>query len=133
MSINTTVSMDIYIDIDETICRTPNPPGTPRDYSQATPIPENIALVNELYDMGHNIVIWTARGGRTGKDWTEVTAKQMEEWGVKHHELRLDKPPFNILIDDKVLNTLRWEDGGNEAVFEVITRQFQDDKHATTN
>jgi len=124
--------MDIYIDIDETICRTPNPPGTPRDYSKAIPNPRNIALVNELYDMGHNIVMWTARGMRTGTDWTEVTAKQMNEWGVKHHELRLDKPPFNILIDDKVLNTLQWEEGGNKAALEVIARQFKDDKPAPT-
>ncbi len=104
--------MNIYIDIDETICRTP--PN--RDYSEAEPILENIALANQLYDEGHQITYWTARGGVSGIDWTEVTEKQLKEWGAKHHALRLDKPPFDFFIDDKVINSRDWEKNGNELV-----------------
>lgn len=103
----------IYIDIDETICTTP--PNTflihnkqSRDYSKATPLPKRIAMVNKLYDDGHKITMWTARGTGTGIDWREVTEKQLAEWGVKHHELRMGKPAFDLFIDDKVLNSDRW-------------------------
>ena len=96
--------MIVYIDIDETICITPED----RDYAKASPIKENIAKANKLYDEGNTIVYWTARGGGTGIDWREVTEKQFEEWGVKYHELKFDKP-YDLLIDDKALNTDDWK------------------------
>jgi len=96
--------MLIYIDIDETICNTPED----RDYAKATPIKENIAKANKLYDKGNTIVYWTARGGTTGIDWREVTEKQFNEWGVKYHELKFDKP-YDLIIDDKALNTEDWK------------------------
>jgi len=96
----------IYIDIDETICTN----DEDRDYSKAKPINENIAKANKLYDEGNSIVYWTARGAVTGIDWRSVTEKQFDEWGVKYHELRLDKPAFDLFIDDKVLNVERWDD-----------------------
>lgn len=98
--------MIIYIDIDETICTN----DEDRDYSKAKPINENIAKANKLYDEGNSIVYWTARGAVTGIDWRSVTEKQFDEWGVKYHELRLDKPAFDLFIDDKVLNVERWDD-----------------------
>ena len=58
--------MIIYVDIDETICVSPED----RDYSKAIPIQKNIEKINNLYYNGHTIVYWTARGtGRivTGK------------------------------------------------------------------
>jgi len=96
--------MIIYIDIDETICVTP----PDRDYSKATPIVENIEKANKLYDEGHEITYWTARGTKSGIDWTEITKKQLEKWGVKHHELRLGKPYYDLFIDDKNINTIDW-------------------------
>lgn len=96
--------MLIYIDIDETICMN----YIDRDYSHAEPIKENIAKANKLYDEGNTIVYWTARGRTTGIDWREVTEKQFKEWGVKYHELKFDKP-YDLLIDDKALNTEDWE------------------------
>ena len=38
--------MVIYIDIDETICHSPDKPN----YTTSTPIVENIAKANKLYD-----------------------------------------------------------------------------------
>ena len=87
----------IYVDIDETICETPNP----RFYSNAKPIKENIEKINKLYDDGNTIVYWTARGSRTNINWYDLTKKQLNDWGAKHHELRVDKPYYDLFIDDK--------------------------------
>lgn len=90
--------MIIYVDIDETICHTPN---NPRVYENASPIKENIEKINNLYDQGYTIVFWTARGSRTGTNWFDFTKKQLDSWGVKFHELRVDKPYYDLFIDDK--------------------------------
>ena len=89
--------MDILVDIDETICNT----RRDRDYSKSTPIDEHIQKINKLYDEGHHIVYWTARGSGSGIDWKDLTEKQLSAWGVKHHELRLGKPSYDLLICDK--------------------------------
>ena len=73
----------IYVDIDETICETPHP----RNYFNAQPIKENIEKINKLYDEGNTIVYWTARGSRTQINWYDLTKSQLDEWGVKYHEL----------------------------------------------
>lgn len=86
-----------FVDIDGTICRTE---GT--DYPRAEPWPEKIAKVNAFYDAGDTIVYWTARGAKSGIDWTELTRYQLNQWGAKYHELRLDKPIFDVIYDDKV-------------------------------
>ncbi len=93
--------MIIYVDVDETICL--NEPD--RDYSKAVPIRENIQKINALYESGHEIIYWTARGGTTGIDWRDITIKQFQDWDVKYHELSIgNKPHFDILIDDKAFN-----------------------------
>lgn len=90
----------IFVDIDETICSTPD---DPRVYEQATPIIENIQKINYLYDAGHRIVYWTARGSRSGKNWYDLTKQQLDSWGAKHHELRCDKPYYDLFIDDRTM------------------------------
>jgi len=68
----------------------------------ASPIVENINKVNKLFDNGHTIIYWTARGGNTGTDWTDLTTRQLEEWGAKHHQLIMnEKPAYDLLICDK--------------------------------
>ena len=98
--------LEIFVDIDGTVCHTP---GT--DYTLAEPIMENIEKVNQMYDQGHYIVYWTARGQKSGIDWTELTTQQLKEWGARYHELRLTKPAFDVFIDDKVINSRDWEAG----------------------
>lgn len=95
--------MIIYIDIDETICVTPEG----RDYSKAKPIFENIEKANKLYDEGNEIIYWTGRGRETGVDWRIVTEEQFKKWGVKYHDLKFDKP-YDLIIDDKAINTKDW-------------------------
>jgi histidinol phosphatase-like enzyme len=96
--------MTYVFDIDGTICT-----KTDGDYSQAEPILDRIQKVNELYDQGHRIVFLTARGmGRSrnspsmaNKMFFNFTKEQLEEWGVKHHDLFLGKPAGDLYIDDK--------------------------------
>ena len=97
--------MIIYIDIDETICESPEN----RDYSKSVPIGENIEKANSLYDEGNTIVYWTARGTGSGLDWRSVTEKQLKEWGVKYHNLEFGKPNYDLFIDDKNMNTRDWK------------------------
>ena len=104
-STGSTKFMIIYIDIDETICESPED----RNYSLAVPIKENIEKANKLYDEGNTIVYWTARGTVSGIDWREVTLNQFEVWGVKYHELKLGKPYYDLFIDDKNMNAEDWE------------------------
>jgi histidinol phosphatase-like enzyme len=95
----------IYVDIDETICRreTSIDFGTTHDYTKAKPIVENIEKINKLYNEGNTIVYWTARGSRKQKDWTDLTKRQLDSWGAKYHELRTDKPFYDLFIEDKSL------------------------------
>ena len=97
--------MVIYIDVDETICNSLNKP----DYTNSTPIKENIQKANKLYDEGHTIVYWTARGTLTGINWEKTTLKQFKKWGVKFHDLKFGKPYYDLFIDDKNLNTKNWK------------------------
>lgn len=87
----------IYVDIDETICET----SKNRSYEESKPINSNIEKINKLYDEGNTIVYWTSRGSRKQLDWYSVTKSQLDRWGAKHHELRVDKPYYDIFIDDK--------------------------------
>lgn len=89
----------IYVDIDETICKT----SEDRKYENSTPIYKNINKINLLYDKGNTIVYWTARGSRKQINWYDLTYKQLVDWGVKFHELRVDKPYYDLFIDDKTL------------------------------
>ena len=93
--------MKVYVDIDETICYYEGE----RHYPNALPNSERINDINELYDAGHDITYWTARGYVTGIDWYAVTESQLREWGCKYHELRMGKPLYDLFIDDKNINS----------------------------
>ena len=92
------------VDIDETICFYKDK----RIYELAIPIYDNIEKINKLYEEGHTIVYWTARGTGSGIDWREVTEKQFKDWGVKYHDLKLGKPIYDLFVDDKNINTERF-------------------------
>lgn len=90
--------MIIYVDIDETICNY----SDKREYPLAEPDIANIAKINALYEEGHIITYWTARGTVTKLDWYDLTEKQLEKWGCKYHNLSVgEKPAYDLLICDK--------------------------------
>lgn len=74
------------------------------DYESSIPMTDRIDRINQLYDDGHTIIYWTARGSGSGIDWKELTTNQLNEWGCKHHEVRLGKPTYDVWIDDKALS-----------------------------
>ena len=90
-------------DIDGTICSLePN-----SQYGDATPFPDMVDKINKLYATGHTILIMTARGSVSGKDWSDFTAWQLGEWGIPYHELIMNKKPHaDIFIDDKAINAM---------------------------
>jgi capsule biosynthesis phosphatase len=97
----------ICFDIDNIICKTNNV----RDYSKSLPIKKNIKIINEAYNNGFIIILYTARYmGRCKGDITKVkkqikplTLKQLKNWGVKYHKIYFGKPSFDLFIDDKSL------------------------------
>lgn len=90
----------IIVDIDGTICT-----NTDGEYEKAVPFKENIVAFNKLYEKGYKITYFTARGTSTGKDWTELTTRQLNEWGALYHELIMNKKPSgDLYVDDKASN-----------------------------
>lgn len=87
-------------DIDGTLCDQQE-----GDYSQAEPHRNRIHRVNSLFDEGHRIVLFTARGSKSGIDWSEATRIQLEEWGLRYHDLILGKPHADFYVDDKAIHS----------------------------
>ena len=102
--------MKYCFDLDGTICDTPSKDSKPL-YHEANPIPFMVEQVNRLFDEGNKIIIMTARGRGSGKNWTDWTIKQLDMWGVKYHELEpmFHKPTADIFIDDKGINVEEWK------------------------
>lgn len=98
--------MSIYvIDLDGTLCDTKRAEEGYWRYLEATPFPERIEKVNQLYDDGHTIIIETARGCTSGKDWYPETFEQLKTFGLKFHNLRTGvKHGADFFIDDKGIN-----------------------------
>ena len=93
--------MNIYVDVDNTITKTDG-----MDYKNAKPLFNKIAIINKLYDDGHTITYWTARGSVSKIDYYDLTKKQLDNWGVKYHNFMVGKPPYDIFIDDKTINEI---------------------------
>ena len=89
----------IRVDIDGTICKTNG-----FDYENAVPIPERIKKINELSAAGNLIIYWTSRGALLGIDYSEMTARQLIEWGCKFDKLEMGKPLFDVFYDDRAFN-----------------------------
>ena len=85
------------------------------EYTDMEPYMDRIAQINEMYDQGHRITMWTGRGCRTHIDnpefWKPETAKQLDKWGLKYHELIVgQKPFFDVYVCDKSYNSENWFD-----------------------
>ena len=95
-------------DLDGTLCTK----VTDGNYNNAKPKKERIDQVNLLYDEGNFITIHTARGmGRhnnnavaANEEFYNLTVKQLDQWGVRYHEVHLGKPSGDIYIDDKAVS-----------------------------
>jgi len=99
--------MKYCFDLDETICATPSS----RKYDDAVPYIRVIQKINELYNQGNEITIFTARGSTSGIDYRELITTQLSDWGVKFHKL-IDKgkPSYDIFVDDKAMGASVWRE-----------------------
>ena len=105
----------IAFDLDDVICYRPSGYEDlgPFKYDHCQPIQETIDLINELYDDGHKIIVYTARGmsqynGNVNLIHSNLycrTITQLNSWSVKYDQLVMGKIHFDVLIDDKVLNS----------------------------
>ena len=89
--------MKYVFDLDGTLCT------HEKNYNDAMPIVDRIYQVNCLFESGHTIVVFTARGYETKIDWEEITVLQLKAWGLKYHELLFGKPSADFYIDDKAI------------------------------
>lgn len=103
----------ICFDLDGCLCS-----NTEGDYQSALPNQKAIDIVNQLFNKGHKIIIFTSRFmGRTGDNAREayeqgynLTKEQLKNWGVLYHELWLGKPRVDIVVDDRaVFFTNDWD------------------------
>lgn len=97
--------MRYAFDIDNTLVRTVG-----SDYENSSPIQHRIDSVNRLYDEGHTIYLFTARGSASGRDLREFTEQQMNRFGIKFHRLIMGKPDVDVFVDDKAISVNEWDD-----------------------
>lgn len=105
----------IAFDLDDVICFRSNEYENlgPEKYSYCEPYYEVIDIINSLYDDGYRILIYTARGmSQFNGNIIEIYSKlynktndQLKNWGLKYHQLVMGKIHYDILIDDKAINS----------------------------
>ena len=82
-------------------------------YKYCEPIESGVELVNEYYEKGYEIIIYTARGMGVYKgnvnlvyeNLYQLTYDCLVRWGVKFHRLVMGKLSCDLLIDDKAINS----------------------------
>ncbi len=94
----------ICFDLDNTICVTKK-----NYYNLSKPKVKIVKLINNLYENGYIIKIFTARYmGRSKenpilarKKGYNLTKNQLKKWNIKYHKLIMGKPSYDLYIDDK--------------------------------
>lgn len=97
----------LCFDIDGTICETRK-----NFYHVSKPKKKIIKLINQMYDKGYYIKIFTARFmGRSNENkilaeskGKKITINQLKKWNVKYNKLIFGKPSYDYFIDDKAFN-----------------------------
>ena len=105
-------------DLDNTLVKTE---GT--NYKESVPIDAAVKKVREYYDRGDHIIIMTARGASSKKDWRQFTAEQLKDFSIPYHQLSVGLKPSDVdfFVDDKAVNSLEWLDDEERALSRVET------------
>ena len=113
-------SQTFVIDIDDTISVTEKDENGDGIYPEAKPIQQVIDKINYLYQVGHTIILLTARGMRTFQGNTKKIDVHhrpiLEKWlslhNVNYHTLIFGKPwgPNVHYIDDRGLTVDQFVD-----------------------
>ena len=109
-------------DLDNTLVRTQG-----SDYENSTPIEAAIKKVLEYKRNGDHIIIMTARGSGSKKDWREFTEKQLLEFGIPFDQLIVGLKPggVDVFVDDKAINALDWLADEERALSRVETKEHK--------
>ena len=99
----------ICFDLDNTLVSYPKTPG---DYSSVEPINKNINFLKLLKELGHTIIIYTARrmkthNGNVGavtSDIGKVTFDTLDKLDILYDEIYFGKPYAHFYIDDLAVN-----------------------------
>ena len=90
-------------DLDNTLCTTYR-----GKYGKSKPKKKAINKVNQLFEKGHIIKIYTARYmGRYNdkipnkREIRMRISNQLNKFGIKYHKLFISKPSADIYVDDK--------------------------------
>lgn len=89
----------ISVDFDSTITTGEGDPWWV-DSLDEEPRWDMIELVNDLYKQNHTIIIYTARREEVRGE----TEYFLNEWGVMYHALDMEKPGYDLLIDDRAIS-----------------------------
>ena len=112
------------MDLDNTLVRTQG-----SDYENAVPIEAAVKKVQEYKRNGDHIIIMTARGSGSKKDWRKFTEKQLLEFGIPFDQLIVGLKPGGVdfFVDDKAINALDWLADDERAMSRVETKEHKKD------
>jgi len=96
--------MRVYIDFDGTLFQSLDFPDPGK------PVPGAAAFLKRLRREGHHIVIYSTRATKCGINTERQRLKllrlmkdALDEYGMVYDEISEDKPPWDILIDDRCI------------------------------
>ena len=116
--------MKLCFDLDNVICITK---GT--NYKRAKPNFKTIRLINNAYELGAEIIIFTGRFyGKCKGNLNKIkrtdnglSKRQLKKWGLKYQSLLFGKPAFDVYIDDKNFEFKKnWQKKFKEKIFKNI-------------
>jgi hypothetical protein len=96
----------IAVDIDGVIAGKLKNGKYPEDYPKKKPLGGSVFSLKELKRQGHYIYLFTARF----EEDREITEKWLKDNGFAglYEELIMDKPQYDILIDDRAIRHDHW-------------------------
>ncbi len=103
--------MILEFDIDNTLVTQ----GTPGEYLAVEPLQNAVETVNKFYDLGHNIILHTARHWK----YFDLTYKSMKELGFKFHSLLMGKVNADVIIDDRAVSSIE------ELTMDIFDRAYE--------
>lgn len=105
----------IAFDMDDVICKRPKKYEYlgEKKYEYCKPIKKNIKIINNLHEKNFYIIIYTSRGMTQFKSNLKlvkrklnlITKNQLKKWEVKYDKLYMGKVHYDLLIDDKAINS----------------------------
>lgn len=106
---NNSEPLRICFDLDNTLVSYPRTPG---DYFSVEPINKNINFLKLLKELGHTIIIYTARRmkthngniGAVTSDIGRVTFDTLDKFDIPYDEIYFGKPYAHFYIDDLAVN-----------------------------